>query len=142
MHSQRHLSFAGRFTDRTHALVHASQDRGVLPRNEEAQGCGGRGWLPCKLLRRTTSVRPELTNVLTAFLSADFECASRQATPIVESRARFCLSASHTREMLDEALEHISEVGDILGLKYSRQGPFPDPRIGTSPAGGITEGCN
>jgi len=64
------------------------------------------------------------------------------ATPIVESRARFCLSASHTREMLDEALEHISEVGDILGLKYSRQGPFPDPRIGTSPAGGITEGCN
>lgn len=24
------------------------------------------------------------------------------ATPIIESRARFCLSAAHTREMLDE----------------------------------------
>mmetsp|Transcript_13384 Transcript_13384/g.34216 ORF Transcript_13384/g.34216 Transcript_13384/m.34216 type:complete len:533 (+) Transcript_13384:46-1644(+) len=43
------------------------------------------------------------------------------ATPIVESRARFCLSSAHTREQLDDALAKISEVGDILGLKYSRQ---------------------
>jgi serine palmitoyltransferase len=41
------------------------------------------------------------------------------ATPIIESRARFCLSASHTREDLKKALVHISEVGDLLGLKYS-----------------------
>lgn len=44
------------------------------------------------------------------------------ATPIVESRARFCLSASHTREDLEKALSVISEVGDLLGLKYSRSG--------------------
>ncbi|KAM6965540.1 serine palmitoyltransferase 2b [Aplochiton taeniatus] len=43
------------------------------------------------------------------------------ATPIIESRARFCVSAAHTREMLDTALEAISEVGDLLQLKYSRR---------------------
>ncbi|KAK6479029.1 serine palmitoyltransferase 2-like [Huso huso] len=42
------------------------------------------------------------------------------ATPIIESRARFCLSAAHTKEMLDTALRMISEVGDLLQLKYSR----------------------
>uniref|UniRef100_A0A673GSZ6 serine C-palmitoyltransferase n=1 Tax=Sinocyclocheilus rhinocerous TaxID=307959 RepID=A0A673GSZ6_9TELE len=43
------------------------------------------------------------------------------ATPIIESRARFCVSAAHTREMLDTALNAISEVGDLLQLKYSRK---------------------
>ncbi|XP_049446092.1 serine palmitoyltransferase 2b [Epinephelus fuscoguttatus] len=43
------------------------------------------------------------------------------ATPIIESRARFCVSAAHTREMLNTALEAISEVGDLLQLKYSRR---------------------
>ncbi|XP_042156927.1 serine palmitoyltransferase 2-like [Oncorhynchus tshawytscha] len=42
------------------------------------------------------------------------------ATPIIESRARFCVSAAHTRDILDTALEAISEVGYILQLKYSR----------------------
>uniref|UniRef100_A0A0E9XF50 Aminotransferase class I/classII large domain-containing protein n=1 Tax=Anguilla anguilla TaxID=7936 RepID=A0A0E9XF50_ANGAN len=36
------------------------------------------------------------------------------ATPIIESRARFCISAAHTKEMLDMALSVISEVGDLL----------------------------
>ncbi|XP_076312775.1 serine palmitoyltransferase 2-like isoform X2 [Tachypleus tridentatus] len=40
------------------------------------------------------------------------------ATPLVESRARFCMSAAHTKEMLDEALKAIDEVGDIVGVKY------------------------
>ncbi|CDQ72138.1 unnamed protein product [Oncorhynchus mykiss] len=47
------------------------------------------------------------------------------ATPIIESRARFCVSAAHTRDMLDTALEAISEVGDVLQLKYSRHHDFP-----------------
>ncbi|XP_045919159.1 serine palmitoyltransferase 2-like [Micropterus dolomieu] len=42
------------------------------------------------------------------------------ATPIIESRARFCISAAHTKHMLDRALSAISEVGDLLQLKYSR----------------------
>lgn len=40
------------------------------------------------------------------------------ATPIISSRARFCISAAHTREDLDKALKDISEVGDLLMLKF------------------------
>ncbi|XP_076019744.1 serine palmitoyltransferase 3 isoform X2 [Genypterus blacodes] len=43
------------------------------------------------------------------------------ATPITEARARFCLSAAHTRPMLDQVLHHLDEVGDNLCLKFSRQ---------------------
>ena len=32
------------------------------------------------------------------------------ATPIVESRVRFCISASHTRAQLDQTLQALSEV--------------------------------
>jgi serine palmitoyltransferase len=39
------------------------------------------------------------------------------ATPIITSRARFCISAAHTHEDLVESLAKISEVGDILQLK-------------------------
>jgi serine palmitoyltransferase len=42
------------------------------------------------------------------------------AVPILMSRARFCISASHTREDLDRALKEIDEVADILKLRYSR----------------------
>ncbi|XP_051578487.1 serine palmitoyltransferase 2 isoform X2 [Myxocyprinus asiaticus] len=47
------------------------------------------------------------------------------ATPIIESRARFCISAAHSKEMLDRVLDVISEVGDLLQLKYSRQKVLP-----------------
>jgi serine palmitoyltransferase len=42
------------------------------------------------------------------------------AVPILQSRARFCISAGHTREQLDRALAEIDEVVDILKLRYSR----------------------
>ncbi|KAH8554230.1 pyridoxal phosphate-dependent transferase [Umbelopsis sp. PMI_123] len=42
------------------------------------------------------------------------------ATPIITSRARFCLSASHTKDDIDCALNVISEVGDLLLLKVSQ----------------------
>jgi len=41
------------------------------------------------------------------------------AVPILESRARFCISAGHTREQLDGALEEINEVVDVLKLRYA-----------------------
>ncbi|RUS80557.1 hypothetical protein EGW08_011697 [Elysia chlorotica] len=47
------------------------------------------------------------------------------ATPLIETRARFCLSASHTKEMLDKALKIIDDVGDMLRLRYSSL-PSPD----------------
>ena len=41
------------------------------------------------------------------------------ATPLVASRARFCVSAAHTKEDLDRMLAACDEVGDILQLKFS-----------------------
>lgn len=43
------------------------------------------------------------------------------ATPIDSARVRFCISASHTRKDLDYALEKISEIGDIMQLKFKRR---------------------
>ncbi|XP_052768715.1 serine palmitoyltransferase 2-like isoform X1 [Mya arenaria] len=71
---------------------------------------------------------------LLLFMPAKIACFSREclkrglgivvvgfpATPIIESRARFCLSAAHTQEMVDKALDIIDEVGTLLKLKYSR----------------------
>ncbi|GAB5590331.1 serine palmitoyltransferase component [Umbelopsis nana] len=42
------------------------------------------------------------------------------ATPIITSRARFCLSAAHTKDDIDCAINIISEVGDLLLLKVSQ----------------------
>lgn len=36
-------------------------------------------------------------------------------------RIRFCLSAAHTKEQLDHALDIVADVADQLGLKYSRK---------------------
>ncbi|KAI9311611.1 pyridoxal phosphate-dependent transferase [Dichotomocladium elegans] len=43
------------------------------------------------------------------------------ATSIISSRARFCLSAAHTTEDIDHALEVISEMGDLMMLKFSKK---------------------
>ncbi|KAG7206634.1 hypothetical protein KM043_000312 [Ampulex compressa] len=43
------------------------------------------------------------------------------ATPLMEGRIRFCLSAAHTKVQLDYVLAHIEEVADKLGLRYSRK---------------------
>lgn len=41
------------------------------------------------------------------------------ATPLVSSRARFCVSAAHTKEDLDRVLAACDEIGDVLQLKFS-----------------------
>lgn len=41
------------------------------------------------------------------------------ATPLVSSRARFCVSAAHTKDDLDRFLAACDEVGEALQLKYS-----------------------
>nr|AOO86839.1 serine palmitoyltransferase [Laodelphax striatellus] len=43
------------------------------------------------------------------------------ATPLMEGRIRFCLSAAHTKEQLDRALNVIEEMADDLGLRYSQR---------------------
>ncbi|XP_053141405.1 serine palmitoyltransferase 3 isoform X4 [Hemicordylus capensis] len=51
------------------------------------------------------------------------------ATPIAEARARFCVSASHTREMLDTVLTALDELGDFLKLKYSHHSRSSRPEL-------------
>ncbi|KAL2256420.1 hypothetical protein VTK26DRAFT_1704 [Humicola hyalothermophila] len=41
------------------------------------------------------------------------------ATPLISSRARFCISAAHNKEDLDRVLAACDEVGDKLQLKFS-----------------------
>ena len=42
------------------------------------------------------------------------------ATTMTTSRVRFCVSASHTKEDIDEVLRACDEIGDVLGLKYHK----------------------
>ena len=49
------------------------------------------------------------------------------ATPIMEGRIRFCLSAAHTKEQLDFVLVAIEEISTTLGLRYSRKPSDPNP---------------
>ncbi|KAK3078782.1 hypothetical protein LTS18_006630 [Coniosporium uncinatum] len=41
------------------------------------------------------------------------------ATPLESARARFCVSAAHTKEDLDRLLIACDQIGDILQLKFS-----------------------
>lgn len=40
------------------------------------------------------------------------------ATPLLLSRTRFCLSAAHTREDLDFALEQIKHIAERVHLRF------------------------
>ncbi|KAG5266893.1 hypothetical protein AALO_G00237470 [Alosa alosa] len=51
------------------------------------------------------------------------------ATPITEARARFCVSAAHTRPMLDKVLQALNETGDLLRVKFSRHRPSLRPAL-------------
>ena len=44
------------------------------------------------------------------------------ATPLIESRCRFCVSASHTIADLDAAAEKIAVIGEQCMLKYCSGG--------------------
>ena len=41
------------------------------------------------------------------------------ATPLISSRARFCVSAAHNKEDLDRILAACDELGDVMQLKFS-----------------------
>jgi len=43
------------------------------------------------------------------------------ATPLLMARARFCISAAHTKEDLEWALNEISDLGDSLLVKYGNE---------------------
>ena len=41
------------------------------------------------------------------------------ATPVLLSRVRFCLSASHSQRDLDKVVETLNEVVDVVGIRYA-----------------------
>ena len=45
------------------------------------------------------------------------------AVPLLMSRARFCISAGHSRTNLDRALKDINEICDILSIRYHKSNP-------------------
>lgn len=51
------------------------------------------------------------------------------ATPLVTSRVRFCLSASHTKEDIDTVLLACDEIGDLLDLKQGGGERWPVQEI-------------
>ncbi|KAJ4304224.1 serine palmitoyltransferase component [Collariella sp. IMI 366227] len=53
------------------------------------------------------------------------------ATPLISSRARFCISAAHNKEDMDRVLAACAEVGHLIDIKYSTgiaggQEPLPE----------------
>lgn len=50
--------------------------------------------------------------------------AAYPATEVELSRARFCVSAGHTTEDLEYALEVIKEIGDICMLRFQKDDPL------------------
>jgi len=50
------------------------------------------------------------------------------ATPLDKCRARFCMSAAHTKQMIDKTLAACDRVGEIVGLKYFIQ-PIPKSTV-------------
>ena len=71
------------------------------------------------------------------------------ATPLLLSRARVCISASHSRSDLAAALDVMAEVVDLLGLRYvagrgrplpwGAQPPAAPLRVEAAVAGGVEE---
>lgn len=45
------------------------------------------------------------------------------ATPLISSRVRFCVSAAHTKQDIDDVLVACDEIGSLLALKYANGGP-------------------
>lgn len=43
------------------------------------------------------------------------------AVPLLLSRVRFCLSAAHTTEMLEDALEKLEEVAEMMCIKFDKK---------------------
>lgn len=42
------------------------------------------------------------------------------ATPLLEARVRFCVSSAHTKEMLDEVVDVIDDIGEELHVKFGQ----------------------
>lgn len=46
------------------------------------------------------------------------------AVPLLLPRARFCISAAHTREDIDKALDDLDEIADLIQIKYANPSSY------------------
>jgi serine palmitoyltransferase len=74
-------------------------------------------------------VIPVMLYHMTKIASFSRECLKRglavvvvgaPAVPVLECRARFCMSAAHTREDLDWALTQLEEIVDICRIRHGQ----------------------
>jgi serine palmitoyltransferase len=79
--------------------------------------------------RYDSPIMPVMLYIPTKIAAFSRECYKRglavvvvgfPAVPLLMARARFCISAAHTREDLDMALNELEEIADILHLRYKR----------------------
>jgi serine palmitoyltransferase len=54
---------------------------------------------------------------------------SYPATPLVTGRARFCVSAAHTKDDIDTVLRACDEIGDVLDVKHLPGERWPLERV-------------
>jgi len=82
--------------------------------------------------RYDSPIMPVMLYIPTKIAAFSRECYKRglatvvvgfPAVPLLMARARFCISAAHTREDLDRALGELEEIADLLQLRYARS-PF------------------
>ena len=75
-----------------------------------------------------TTIIPVLLYDLTKIGAFSRECLKRglavvvvgfPATTLVKSRARFCVSAGHSRADLEDALGKIKEVAELIKIRYA-----------------------
>ncbi|XP_029663473.1 serine palmitoyltransferase 2 isoform X2 [Formica exsecta] len=89
-------------------IIHGNEDSPVVP-------------MLVYLYSKIAAVIRTLTTCNIATVGVGFP-----ATPLMQGRIRFCLSAAHTKEQLDYVLSHIEKIADTLGLRYSKK-----PRVTT-----------
>lgn len=79
--------------------------------------------------RYDSPIMPVMLYIPTKIAAFSRECYKRglavvvvgfPAVPLLMARARFCISAGHTRADLDKALKELDEIADILHLRYKR----------------------
>ncbi|ODN86580.1 serine palmitoyltransferase [Cryptococcus wingfieldii CBS 7118] len=101
-------------------IVYGNRDSPIIPLLIYQPG--KMGYFSRMMLERVGADKTPIVVVVVAY----------PATPLITSRVRFCLSASHTKNDIDLILRACDEVGDVLGLKYARQEMSVEEVVGSA----------
>ncbi|KAK8861640.1 hypothetical protein IAR55_002463 [Kwoniella newhampshirensis] len=90
-------------------IVYGNRDSPIIPLLIYQPG--KMAWFSRMMMERFSADKTPIVVVVVAY----------PATPLITSRVRFCLSASHTKNDIDMVLRACDEIGDVLDLKYKKQ---------------------